>query len=114
MTDSITGSDVDRVTVAWDLDRAKTKGDLREFLYKQKAPRKFKDFIYDKLKNKVPERSEVNFIDELLKKSSKGFKMLDTDKITKSMWKGQEAIFLRDVKGRFKTWGRIKPFKLPI
>jgi hypothetical protein len=107
MTDSITGSDVDRVTIAWDLDKAKNKEDLRNFLGKAKAPKKFKDFVYEKLKGKVPERREISFIEDLLTKSSRRFKLLDTDKITKSMWKGQEAIFLRDVKGRFKTWGKL-------
>jgi hypothetical protein len=107
MTDSITGSDVDRVTIAWDLDRAKNKEDLRNFLGRAKAPKKFKDFVYEKLKQKLPEKKEISFIEDLLAKSTRRYKLLPTDKITRAMWKGQEALFLRDVKGHFKTWGKL-------
>jgi len=107
MTDSIDQNAIERVTVAWDLDKAKNKGELWQYIKKQKSPKPFKDFIYDKLKQKIPTSDEFTFIKSILKGNRQILKM---DRIQTFKWRGFDAVALRGEKGRFKTWG-IMPKK---
>ena len=107
MTDSLTPNDMNRFEATLNMDKIDNKDTLNKTIDKQKNfPTSLKTFLKKELGKKI-EQKDLRFqVSGLL--SLKGKKLFDVDKVTKSLWSGKEAFFVRDVKGRFRTWGLFK------